>query len=199
MPSWQSCEEAITERLTTNVPIIITRFQTFTLPSRRRSSRRSVGFRLGTVEDPVDDVEHGEDDWEALSRQFVDAPSVVLAVVRRRRRRGKRGRQRAGHDGHRLLRLLLLRLGGRRRRLVVPVMRRRLGGGQDAGTGGSDERLVDARDERDAVHAAAASADHGRVADGRVRATVTSSQSVLHTRTTTSYIHPTLITPADTQ
>ena len=37
---------------------------------------------LAAVEDPVDEVEDGEDDGKALARQLVDASRVVLAVVR---------------------------------------------------------------------------------------------------------------------
>ena len=55
------------------------------------------------VEDPVDDVENGEDDRKALARELVDAPGVVLAVVRRRGGGRQRGRQRAGHHRLRLL------------------------------------------------------------------------------------------------
>ena len=92
-----------------------------------------VGFGLCAVEDPVAEVEDGEDDREALARQFVDATGVVLAVVRGRCG-GRQGRgQRSGHHGRRLL-----MLGRRRRSLMVPVMRRRLGGGG----GGEDARTV---------------------------------------------------------
>jgi len=122
---------------------------------------RSVGFGgLAAVEDPVDEVEDGEDDREALARQLVDAPRVVLAVVRRRRGRRQRRRQRPGH--RRLRRLRLLLLGGR----VMPVMRRRL---EARARRRRDERLVDARYHWDAVRSAA---DHRRVADRRVRAAV---------------------------
>ena len=135
---------------------------------------RSVGFGgLAAVEHPVDDVEDGEDGREAFARQLVDAPSVVLAVVRRRGRRRQRGRQRPGH--RRLLLLLSLLLD----RLVMPVMRRRLA----ARARRSDERLIDASYHRDAVHAAGA--DHRRVADGRVRAAAMNSslRMLLHKNT----------------
>jgi len=132
-----------------------------------------VGFGVlaaAAVEDPVDDVEDGEDDGKALARELVDAPGVVLAVVWRRGGRRQRGRQRAGHH-----RLRLLGAGGRRRRrrlMVHPVMRRRLRGGRDARARRGDQRLIDARYHRHAVHSSAG--EHGRVADRRVRAAVTS-------------------------
>jgi len=128
-------------------------------------SSRSVEFGgLAAVEDPVDEVEHGEDDRKALARQFVDAPGVVLPVVRRRRGRHQRGRQRAGHQRLRLL--------GGRRRLMVPVMRRRLGGGRDARARRCEKWLIDACYHRNAVHASAA-AWHCGIADRRVRAAMT--------------------------
>ena len=139
--------------------------------------RRLGGWLVGlggaaAVEHPVAEVEHGEDDREALARQFVNAPSVVLAVVRRRCRRRQRGRQRAGHHRLRVL-------GGRRRRLVMPVVRRRLDGGGDARARRGDEWLVDARYHRNAVHAAAT--DHRRVTDRRVCTAMTSSVGMLQT------------------
>ena len=54
--------------------------------------------------------------------------------------------------------------------MVDPVMRRRLRGGRDARAGRGDQRLIDARYHWHAVHSSAA--EHGRVADRRVRAAV---------------------------
>ena len=155
---------------------------------------RLVGFDgLAAVEDPVDEVEHGEDDREALARQFVDASSVVLAVMRRSGRRRQRRRQRSRH--HRL-RLLML--------MVMPVMWRQLGRGGPgpspgrgaSRTGWTEEWLVDACYHWNAaVHSAATG--HGRITDRRVRTAVTGSvrmrlyrQSDIAELKHSSYKHP---------
>jgi len=182
------CSESLPLKSTTSVRIITL---LHTLRYNCTASSWWVGVdRLAAIEDPVDDVEDSKDDWETLARQFVDSPSVVLAVVRRcsgcRQWRWQRSR-------HHRLRLRLL---GRWRgwwRLVVPVMRRRLGGGRTRARR-HEKWLIDAGYYRRTIHTAA---DHCRIADRRIGAAVTGSLRVLHIRNEFTYSKGSFFNPLE--